>query len=372
MRFVDEVQIQITAGDGGDGMASFHRGRNLPKGGPDGGDGGDGGDVYLQASTAVPTLARFRYDKDFHASSGGQGAGTNRHGARGKDLILDVPEGTSVRDANTGELIGELTSEGQRLLVARGGNGGVGNYRFRSSTNRIPRQFVPGTEGETRGLDMEMTLLAQVGLVGAPNAGKSSLLTQLSAAKPRIADYPFTTLHPELGIIDMPDFAGGLTLADIPGLIAGAAQGVGLGHRFLKHVRRTALLLHLVDAGAGSPDEIVAALQEVRGELEAYSQGIEAKPCWLLLHKSDLKVDPEERQEIEDTIKQAFGSDAFFDKCFWCSSATREGLRELRSALAEAHQHMMQERLSKNSRASEPGSPEDEPDSWNSEDDWDG
>lgn len=321
--------MEVVAGDGGGGCVSFRRERHIPKGGPDGGDGGAGGDVLLRGDPGLNTLVDFRHRKTYEAQNGQGGEGNGRSGADGADLVLAVPVGTGVWEADTGESMGEVAAPGQRLLVARGGKGGLGNLRFRSSENRAPRQSTPGGAGETRRLRLELSLLADVGLVGLPNAGKSSLLRALSAARPKVADYPFTTLYPELGVLDLPGHKGGLTLADIPGLIAGAAQGRGLGHRFLRHIRRTGLLLHLLDLASPHPE---ADLREVLAELREYGQGLAQKPRWLLLHKCDL-VAPDARAQIEARVREA--ADA--PRMLWVSSASGEGTRELRAALAHWH-----------------------------------
>ena len=249
MKFVDEASIRIEAGDGGNGCLSFRREKFIPRGGPDGGDGGHGGSVRLIGQPALNTLADFRHRRLFRAARGHDGSGRNRTGRSGEDLLIEVPIGTIVRDASTLELIGEVTTEGEALLVARGGKGGLGNARFKSSTNRAPRRTTPGKSGERRELLLELQVLADVGLLGLPNAGKSTLLRAVSDARPKVADYPFTTLHPQLGVVWVEPHRS-FVIADIPGLIEGAASGAGLGIRFLKHLQRTRLLLHMVDVAA--------------------------------------------------------------------------------------------------------------------------
>ena len=260
MKFVDEVEVRVHAGNGGNGSASFRREKYIPLGGPDGGDGGDGGSVYMVARAGINTLADFRVARRFRAESGEGGSSRNCTGRGGADLEIDVPLGTRVTEADTGEVLGELLTIGERLLVAAGGHGGKGNTRFKTSTNRAPRKFTAGTPGEKRTLNLELTVLADVGLLGLPNAGKSTLITAVSSARPKIADYPFTTLHPHLGVV----YAGtqrSFVMADIPGLIEGAADGAGLGTRFLKHLNRSRLLLHIVDAAPppGSDDAVTGA-----------------------------------------------------------------------------------------------------------------
>jgi GTP-binding protein len=304
MKFVDEADVRVEAGRGGDGCASFRREKFIPRGGPDGGDGGHGGSVFLVARTGVTTLADFRVRRRFRASSGRPGAGRQRTGASGEDLSVEVPEGTVVRDLDTGETLGDLTHDGQRLLVARGGRGGVGNTRFKSSTNRAPRQFTRGEAGESRHLSLELKLLADVGLLGLPNAGKSTLLRALSSARPKVADYPFTTLHPGLGVVR----AGAdrsFVVADIPGLIEGAAEGAGLGSRFLKHLSRTRLLLHLVDACPRHGELAPAAqLRSVEAELERYSPELASLPRWLVLNKLDLVPEQARGERLEALCRE--------------------------------------------------------------------
>ncbi len=293
MKFVDEATIRVQAGNGGAGCVSFRREKFIPRGGPDGGDGGRGGSVYLIADSGLNTLADFRVQRRFQAGHGAAGAGRNRSGAAGADLEIPVPAGTRVYAAETGELIGDLAQAGQRLLVAAGGEGGRGNTRFKSSVNRAPRQSTPGTPGERRDLRLELSLLADVGLLGMPNAGKSTLIRAVSAARPRVADYPFTTLHPNLGVVAV-DPHRSFVMADIPGLIPGAAEGAGLGIRFLRHLARTRLLLHVVDIAA--PPGMPEPAEEVRAivvELEKFSAGLAGRERWLVLNKIDLLDEPE-------------------------------------------------------------------------------
>jgi GTP-binding protein len=288
VKFVDEARIRVEAGKGGDGCVSFRREKFIPKGGPDGGDGGDGGSVFLVGDANLNTLVDFRHQRRHRAESGRPGMGRNRTGASGADAEIPVPLGTRVTDADTGEVIGELLSAGARLRVASGGYHGIGNARFKSSTNRTPRQFTPGKPGEHRDLRLELLLLADVGLLGLPNAGKSSLIRALSSARPKVADYPFTTLYPNLGVVRVGPRRS-FVIADVPGLIAGAATGAGLGTRFLKHLSRTRLLLHLVDIAPTNPEDSPA--QQVRtltAELAAFDPGLAARERWLVLNKIDL------------------------------------------------------------------------------------
>ena len=296
MKFIDEADIRVEAGAGGRGCVSFRREKFVPRGGPDGGDGGDGGSVYLVAREGINTLADFRVQRRFRAESGRGGSGKDMTGAAGADLIIEVAKGTVITDLDTGETLGDLSHDGDRLLVAKGGQGGRGNTRFKTSVNRAPRQSDPGEPGEKRKLGLALKLLADVGLLGAPNAGKSTLTRAISAARPKVADYPFTTLHPQLGVVHIGTDRS-FVVADIPGLIEGAAEGAGLGIRFLKHLERTRLLLHVVDAceeiTGGDP---AATYRAVEGELGEYSDALADRPRWLVLNKLDL-VPPEQREK---------------------------------------------------------------------------
>ena len=289
MRFVDEAVIEVRAGDGGDGCVSFRREKFIPFGGPDGGDGGDGGSVYLCADAGLNTLVDFRYKRRFAAEGGQAGRGAHCTGKGGEDLVIPVPVGTQVWEADSGELIGELLRAGDRLLVARGGFHGLGNARYKSSVNQAPRQSTPGTAGEGRRLRLELKLLADVGLLGLPNAGKSTLIRAISAARPKVASYPFTTIYPSLGVVSL-EAGRGFVVADIPGLIEGAADGHGLGIRFLKHLERTRLLLHVVDVAPMDPShEPVAARRMIERELARFGRGeLPTRERWLVLNKLDL------------------------------------------------------------------------------------
>ncbi len=329
MKFVDEATIRVQAGNGGHGCLSFRREKYVEKGGPDGGDGGNGGGVYLVADAAMNTLADFRVARKFRAESGQGGAGRNKTGRSGNSLDVHVPCGTVVHDIDTGELICDLTEDGERRMVAAGGRGGLGNTRFKSSTNRAPRKTTNGTPGEGRHLKLELKVLADVGLLGMPNAGKSTLISAMSEAKPRIADYPFTTLHPNLGVVRVGKLQS-FVMADIPGLIEGAADGAGLGTRFLKHLQRTGLLLHVVDiAPLDTEQDPVHAVEALEHELERYSAELASKPRWLVINKIDL-LDQETlalmRQDLVDRL-------AWQGPVFEVSAATGEGTEALAQAV---------------------------------------
>jgi GTP-binding protein len=285
--FVDEVEIQVRAGDGGRGCISFRREKFVPRGGPNGGDGGRGGSVILEADEGLGTLLDFRYRRHYAAPRGGHGEGSDRHGANGGDLVLRVPIGTTVRERDTGLLLGDLTAHGERLDVARGGRGGRGNARFATSTHRAPRHAEPGEAGEERALRLELRLLADVGVVGFPNAGKSTLVARLSAARPKIANYPFTTLIPTLGLVRL-DEERSFVIADVPGLIPGAAEGKGLGLRFLRHLERTRLLVHLLDLDPDTGRDPVEDWRTIQAELEAYSPELAVRPQLVAANKVDL------------------------------------------------------------------------------------
>lgn len=303
MKFIDEVKIQITAGKGGDGCVSFRREKFIPFGGPNGGDGGDGGSIYLEADASLNTLIDYRYKRHFQAENGQKGMGSDCTGKSGADLILKVPVGTVVYNLDTDEQMGDLTKEGQRLLVAQGGFHGLGNTRFKSSTNRAPRQTTPGSMGDARFLRLELRVLADVGLLGMPNAGKSTFIRAVSSARPKVADYPFTTLYPNLGVVRVGELRS-FVIADIPGLIEGAAEGAGLGIQFLRHLERTRLLLHLVDVAPYDGSDPVESAQAIVKELEKYSPELAAKPRWLVLNKID-QLNPEDIEaHCHDIIKR--------------------------------------------------------------------
>jgi GTP-binding protein len=329
MKFVDEATIRVLAGNGGHGCLSFRREKYVEKGGPDGGDGGNGGSVFLVADAGMNTLADFRVARKFRAESGQGGAGRNKTGRSGDDLDVRVPCGTVVHDVDTGELICDLTTEGQRQMVAAGGRGGLGNTRFKSSTNRAPRKTTNGTPGESRHLKLELKVLADVGLLGMPNAGKSTLISAMSEARPRIADYPFTTLHPNLGVVRV-GMLQSFVMADIPGLIEGAAEGAGLGIRFLKHLQRTGLLLHVVDiAPVDVREDPVQAVRALERELEKFSPELAAKTRWLVINKIDL-LDDETLELMKHDLLEKL---AWQGPVFEVSAATGEGTGTLAQAV---------------------------------------
>jgi GTPase len=345
MKFVDEAKARVQAGNGGRGSTSFRREKFVPFGGPDGGDGGHGGSVYLRAASGINTLADFRIERTFKAAHGEPGGGNDCTGRSGADLHIPVPVGTVVRDADTQELLGDLTGDGEQLLVARGGKGGWGNQRFKSSTNRAPRQFGPGLPGEKRSLELELKVIADVGLLGLPNAGKSTLIRAVSAARPRVADYPFTTLHPNLGVVSVGEHRS-FVMADIPGLIEGAAEGAGLGHRFLRHLQRTRLLLHLVDIAPVDPEaDPVRDARAIVAELRKYSRELASKPRWLVLNKRDLLPDEKAEARARAIVRRL----RFRGPHFLISGATGAGTRELCEAvmrLLEEHDRAARARAS--------------------------
>ncbi|HXG28143.1 MAG TPA: Obg family GTPase CgtA [Nevskiales bacterium] len=305
MKFVDEARVRVEAGDGGNGCVSFRREKFIPFGGPDGGDGGDGGSVWLEADPNLNTLADFRIARVFRGGRGENGRGSDCTGASGADCVVPVPVGTLVYDAGTRELIGDLTRPRQRLKVAQGGFHGLGNTRFKSSTNRAPRKATAGTPGEKRDLQLELKLIADVGLLGLPNAGKSTLLAAVSAARPRIADYPFTTLHPQVGVVSVGPLRS-FTLVDLPGLIEGASEGVGLGLRFLRHVQRTRLLLHVVDLCPADGSDVLDNIRQIPTELEKFSEELSRRERWLVFNKADL-LPPDEAQARVSELVRALG-----------------------------------------------------------------
>lgn len=324
MKFVDEATILVVAGDGGNGCVSFRREKYIPRGGPDGGDGGDGGDVYLLADENLNTLIDYRFEKSFRAERGQNGQSRDCTGKRGKDIVVKVPVGTRVIDQGTGETLGDMTHHQQQLMVAKGGWHGLGNTRFKSSVNRTPRQKTMGTPGEKRDLQLELMLLADVGMLGLPNAGKSTFIRAVSAAKPKVADYPFTTLVPSLGVVRM-DNEQSFVVADIPGLIEGASDGAGLGIRFLKHLERCRVLLHTIDLAPIDESDPVENARIILGELEKYSEKLFHKPRWLVFNKVDL-LDHEEAEKRAKAIADALG---WTDKYYLISAANREGVNAL-------------------------------------------
>lgn len=304
MRFVDEAIIKVQAGHGGRGAVSFRREKFIPFGGPDGGDGGKGADVYLVGQEGINTLADFRFHRAFRAPNGTPGSSRDCTGAGGEDLVIPVPIGTVIVDVDTDEQLGDVTEAGQRLLVAKGGKGGWGNTRYKSSTNRTPRKAMPGLPGEKRDLRLELKVMADVGLLGLPNAGKSTLIRAVSAAKPKVADYPFTTLHPNLGVVSVGTHRS-FVMADIPGLIEGAAEGAGLGIRFLKHLQRTRILLHLVDVSPPDPEaDPVKDARAIVQELKKFSSDLAKKERWLVLNKVDLLPPDEADKHCKDIVRR--------------------------------------------------------------------
>ncbi|MBF7730229.1 Obg family GTPase CgtA [Pseudomonas sp. N040] len=324
MKFVDEVSIHVKAGDGGNGLMSFRREKFIEKGGPNGGDGGDGGSIYLEADENLNTLVDYRYTRRFDAQRGENGGSKDCTGHKGEDLILPVPVGTTVIDAATQEIIGDLTRPGQRLRVAQGGWHGLGNTRFKSSTNRAPRQTSPGKPGEARDLKLELKVLADVGLLGLPNAGKSTFIRAVSAAKPKVADYPFTTLVPNLGVVSVGRYKS-FVVADIPGLIEGASEGAGLGIRFLKHLARTRLLLHLVDMAPLDESDPAVAAETIIHELSKFSPALADRDRWLVLNKADQVLDEEREARMQDVIRRI----NWTGPVFVISALEREGTEAL-------------------------------------------
>lgn len=346
MKFIDEAKIEVVAGDGGGGSASFRREKCVPFGGPDGGDGGRGGSVYAIADCNLNTLIDYRYARKFHANSGESGRGADCYGKSGEDITLRMPVGTIVTDAETGELIADFTEHGQRQALAQGGRGGLGNLHFKSSVNRAPEQKTEGRPGERRTLNLELKVLADVGLLGLPNAGKSTLITAISNARPKIADYPFTTLTPNLGVVRV-GLNRSFVIADVPGLIEGASEGAGLGHQFLRHLQRTELILHLVDlsdalaatdvelteeaSNALHVAELARQVQAIANELQQYYPELYAKPRWLVLNKIDTLSEEALRTRKAALLEALQWSGPVFE----VSAATREGCEQLCQALAE-------------------------------------
>ncbi len=343
MKLVDEVEITVTAGNGGNGCIAFRREKFIPLGGPNGGDGGNGGDVWVQADENLNTLVDFRHETRFKAQRGENGMGSQMYGKAGEDKTIVVPVGTVVHNLGTDEIIGDLTEHGQRLLVARGGLGGLGNMHFKSSVNRTPRRATSGTEGEERGLRLELKLLADVGLLGFPNAGKSTFVRAVSAATPKVADYPFTTLYPNLGVVSV-EPGRSFVIADIPGLIEGAADGAGLGSLFLRHVQRTRLLLHLVDIAPmeggieATPAEQVRAIEN---ELRKYDPAMLEKPRWLVLNKADLMFEDEAKAMAESIVAEL----GWTQPWYLTSAIGREGTRPIMLAVQTFFDRMREDEL---------------------------
>ena len=333
MKFVDEATIDVAAGDGGNGCASFRHEKYKEFGGPDGGDGGRGGHVIMLADASLNTLVDFRYTRRFEAQRGEHGKGSDMFGVKGEDVVLKVPVGTIVSDAESGQVVCELLQPGEQVMVAKGGDGGFGNMHYKSSTNRAPRQKTPGWPGERKTLKLELKVLADVGLLGMPNAGKSTLIAAVSNARPKIADYPFTTLHPNLGVVRVgPEKS--FVVADVPGLIEGASEGAGLGHQFLRHLQRTRLLLHLVDAAPfDEAVDPVAQAKAIVAELKKFDAELHAKPRWLVLNKVDM-LPPEEREaRVKDIVRRL----RYKGPVFEISALTREGCERL---VQKAYEHI--------------------------------
>ena len=336
MKFVDEATIEVVAGNGGNGCASFRREKFIPFGGPNGGDGGRGGSVFAVGDRNLNTLIDFRYARRHEARKGENGRGSDQFGAAGADIVLRMPIGTIIRDADSGEPLVELLVPGERVLLAKGGDGGFGNLHFKSSTNRAPRQKTPGWPGEEKKLQLELRVLADVGLLGMPNAGKSTLIAAVSNARPKIADYPFTTLHPNLGVVRVgPEQS--FVVADIPGLIEGAAEGAGLGHLFLRHLQRTELLLHLVDFAPQDGSDPVAQVRAIAAELKKYDAKLYAKPRWLVLNKLDMVPADERERRIKEFVRRL----RWKGPLFGISALTREGCEPLVQAV---YRHVAQHR----------------------------
>ena len=331
MKYIDEALIHVSAGKGGDGAASFRREKYIPKGGPSGGDGGRGGSIFAIADRNINTLVDYRFAREHRAKKGENGRGSDCYGKSAEDIVLRMPVGTVITNADTGEVVADLAEDQQKVVLAKGGAGGLGNLHFKSSTNRTPRQFTPGEPGEEFNLRLELKVLADVGLLGMPNAGKSTLIRAVSAARPKVADYPFTTMHPNLGVVRV-DQNRSFVMADIPGLIEGAAEGAGLGHRFLKHLARTRLLLHVVDIAP--LDENVDPVHEAKAiikELRKYDESLYRKPRWLVLNKADLL----NAQDRDKACKKLVRDLRWKGKSFLVSAVTGAGCRELTYAIME-------------------------------------
>jgi GTP-binding protein len=331
MKFFDEARIEVIAGDGGDGSASMRREKNVPRGGPDGGDGGRGGSIYAVADLNLNTLVDYRFTRIFRAEPGENGRGRDQYGKGAEDIILGVPVGTIIKDADSGETLADLAKDGDRALLAKGGKGGIGNIHFKSSVNRAPRQFTHGEKGVTRQLEMELRVLADVGLLGMPNAGKSTLIRAVSAARPKVADYPFTTLQPNLGVVRV-DENRSFVMADVPGLIEGAAEGAGLGHQFLRHLQRTKILLHLVDlAPFDESIDPAAEVKAIAAELKKYDTSLTKKPRWLVMNKADLLEPAEAKKRAAALVKKLRWTKPWF----LVSAMKAQGTRELSFAVME-------------------------------------
>jgi len=336
MKFIDEAKIYVKAGDGGNGAATFRREKYIPMGGPNGGDGGRGGSIYAIADRNINTLVDYRYTRKFIGKRGENGGGADQYGAGGEDIILRMPVGTVIYNLATDEILADLSEHDQKVMIAKGGKGGLGNLHFKSSTNRAPRQKTNGDQGEEFELRLELRVLADVGLLGLPNAGKSTLIRAISSARPKVADYPFTTLHPNLGVVRVDDEKS-FVMADVPGLIEGAADGAGLGIRFLKHLQRTRILLHLVDIAPIDPEaDPVRDAKAIVGELVKHDPELADKPRWLVLNKLDLIPEEDREKAIKDFLKAYKKATKYDGPVFPIAAITGEGTKPLIYAISEA------------------------------------
>ncbi|ACO04185.1 MAG TPA: GTPase ObgE [Persephonella sp.] len=340
MRFIDKAKIHVKAGDGGNGCVAFRREKYVRMGGPSGGNGGKGGDVIIMADKSLKTLMDFRYKKHFKAENGQHGSGNNRHGRNGKDLIIKVPVGTVVKDAETGEILADLIYDGQKVVVAKGGRGGRGNAAFKTSTNQAPDYAEEGQPGEERWIELELKLIADIGIIGFPNAGKSTLISVLSKAKPKIADYPFTTLTPVLGVLQL-DYGKSVVIADIPGLIEGASKGAGLGHEFLRHIERTKALIHMIDISDQRERDPIEAFEIINKELEKYSPELVKKPQIVVGNKIDMLSD----RSLIEKLKKEFSKRGY--PFVAVSLVTKEGLDQLIKLIAEVYEKISEKELIK-------------------------
>lgn len=360
MKFIDEAKIYVKAGDGGNGAATFRREKYIPMGGPNGGDGGRGGSIFLVADCNINTLVDYRYTRKFIGKRGENGGGADQYGAGGADIILRMPVGTVVSDVNTGEILADLDVHEKKVLLAKGGKGGLGNIHFKSSTNRAPRQCTKGGQGEEYELQLELRVLADVGLLGLPNAGKSTLIRAVSSARPKVADYPFTTLHPNLGVVRV-DAEKSFVMADVPGLIEGAADGAGLGIRFLKHLQRTRILLHLVDIAPIDPDaDPVRDAKAIVGELIKHDPALADKPRWLVLNKLDLIPEEDREKAVKDFLKAYKKATKYDGPVFPITAISGEGTKPLIYAIQEALEQMAKPVISDDEYATDNVSPTEE------------
>jgi len=360
MKFIDEAKIYVKAGDGGNGAATFRREKYIPMGGPNGGDGGRGGSIYAIADRNINTLVDYRYTRKFIGKRGENGGGADQYGAGGDDIILRMPVGTVIYDQNTDDILADLAEDGQKVLIAKGGKGGLGNLHFKSSTNRAPRQKTSGGQGDEFELRLELRVLADVGLLGLPNAGKSTLIRAISSARPKVADYPFTTLHPNLGVVRVDDEKS-FVVADVPGLIEGAADGAGLGIRFLKHLQRTRILLHLVDIAPIDPDaDPVRDAKAIVGELIKHDPELADKPRWLVLNKLDLIPEEDREKAIKDFLKAYKKATKYDGPVFPIAAINGEGTKPLIYAIHEALEQMARPEVTDDElESSQPDDPEE-------------